>query len=127
MEELSIDQLFSCKTKKGQLDVQTLVDNSKPNSIDYVNLLVRTKKDRERKLRSTYERFYVLCWEKIKLFNSVSKYDMIYTVPLSVSDCIDYSADVCLSYIKSKMKNTTITIIDMSYNSIYISWRFINQ
>lgn len=85
-------------------------------------VLLKTLKQRRKKLLFTYMNMYNLCCVKIKEANTYAITDIIFEVNNINHECVGYSPLQCLLFIKKKLDEQLIETHIMNPTHIFITW-----
>jgi hypothetical protein len=135
MDKLSIKNLVPevkvGDSKSSILDIKSMVtiNSSFEDSINNFNAdyLIKTSKEKREKLLKIYNKYYANCIEKIKLFHNAGKVDLIYEVPHSIPESIDYIPKYCMDYIEKKITDNYMDTFRIDNRTIFITWKYIES
>lgn len=135
MERISIKTLnpniLVGNTTTSTLDIKSLITINNLNETNALNFnaeyLIRSNKEKREKILKIYMRFYNQCIEKIKLVHNSNKTDIIFDVPESVMENIEYVPKYCMDFIETKLKQNYFDTYRMNYKTIFITWKYIES
>lgn len=87
--------------------------------------LIEIKNKKIKYLYENYNKYYNYCIQKIKNANNLKKTDIIFSVPTTIFNNNEYNSDNCINFIETKLKKHEFDTIQLSENSIFISWKYI--
>jgi len=135
MDKLSIKNLVPevkvGDSKSNILDIKSMItiNSSCEDSINNFNAeyLIKTSKEKREKLLKVYNKYYAHCIEKIKLFHNAGKVDLIYEIPHSITENIDYIPKYCMDYIEKKLNDNYMDTFRIDNRTVFITWKYIES
>ena len=135
LEKLNIQNLFTIgeDTKPyidGKLDINTLFCDNMKNNKDYKfnsSVLLNGVKKRRQKMKEYCSETFKTCCDTIVSANNSGLTDIIYEIPETVPDCLDYKPNECLNFIEQKLKEQKIGTLTLSKTKIFITWNNLEE
>ena len=129
MSNINLNLITTSKkiTKTDKLSIDSLTSNREKTDLMKVDNLIRTRKLRRHRILEEYNRLFNNLMDKIQLANSLNKTELIFDIPVNTIEGVTYKYDCneCVDFIQTKIKNLYIYTIRTSYNSIFVSWLYI--
>lgn len=116
------------KNYTGIIDVKSLLSIKKSYDDIYLfnpDQLIKSRIEKREKILSTYMKIYKSCLEKIKMFESMNRVDMVFEIPQYMVDTLNYNPNDCLDYIRNKLTELFIDTYKISNKLIFITWKYI--
>ena len=107
--EINIENLFNKKIDKSEY------------SFDTTKLFEKIKLNKE-KTEQAYKDILKICCEQIISSNNVGITDIIFEVPLTKIECVNYTSNECLRYIADNLKKSRIKSYIITDIKIFITW-----
>ncbi len=101
--------------------------NNKPLCTFNVNKLKKIRDDKKNKIKTEYEKRYIICLNKIEKVNRNNMTEMIYEIPAMMINCSKYKSIDCLNYINERLLKQYMDTLYISDHSIFISWFYIEE
>jgi hypothetical protein len=128
MEKISINTLFNSQNDKSSniLGVNTLYENNNKYKLNFkASELIANNENKRKKILETYNKILISCINKIKSENKIENKDIIYDIPVIIFNVKDYIPNKCLEFLDYKLKEMGFHTYIMTYNSIFISWMYL--
>ena len=133
LDALNLDNLFPSKdgsrcSTNGKLDINTLFGHNNAQNFTFdSNILLEGIKRKKEKLEECHKNIFKSCCKFIMSANKLDMTDIIFEVPIYISECQLYNSYNCLLYIKEKLKEHNISSVIHSKVKIFITWNDIEE
>jgi hypothetical protein len=131
LSNFNIENLFSTNKShpqfSGQLDIKSLFQTEDNNEINIdSSALLNTIHEKRNKLEKYYLKIFHKCWQTIESANKSGFTKIKYEIP-KFSECIGYSCNECLFFLKKKLEEQKLDAKITGEISLYISWEMLEN
>lgn len=111
----------------GRLDIATMTSRKENKVIIQPYILAETIQRRKELLKQKHNEVLARCWDNIQTANKCSITDIVFRVPSTMPDCMDYDPIKCMEFICQTLEENYIYTLIISKTEIFITWKDIDK